>query len=130
VVAAVRPFAVIDVPGVRTVPTSVPEVGVFGAVFPLARRTMTPAKAPEAGFTHVSATDEDVTWVTFSDRTGPGPAADALAGVDAPAAVGHQNAAATTTAIRHARTRTALSPLPHEIPPEGNLEEAMGVRKR
>jgi hypothetical protein len=103
-VEAARPFAVIVRPGLRTVPTSVPEVGLFGGVFPLSLRTITPANELAVGFTHLSETDEDVSFVTFKELTGASPRADA------PAAAGDNTDATTATAaatLTQARTRTS-----------------------
>ena len=92
----------IVVPGLLTVPTSDPEVGLLGGVFPFFLRTTTPANELAVGFTHLSDTAEDVTFVTFSEVTG------ASASADAPAAAGDNIDATTATAAAtptQARTR-------------------------
>ena len=79
-------------PGPLTAPTSVPDVGLCGGVFPFASRTITPAKELESGSTHLDETDEDVTPATFSELTGASPIDDA------PAAAGDHPTDATTKA--------------------------------
>ncbi len=60
----------IDLAGLRTDPTAVPAVGDFGAAFPFATRITTPANESESGSTHVSNTDDEVTFDAFTDVTG------------------------------------------------------------
>ena len=86
-------------PGFLTFATSFPEVGLFGAVFPFASLTTTPANELAVGFTHDSDTDDDVTLVTLTDLTGPG------AVVAAHAAAGDHSANPTATAERPAQAR-------------------------
>lgn len=87
-------------PGLLTFPTSVPEVGLFGAVLPFSSRTTTPANELAVGFTHPSEIDENVTFVTFTELTGASASEDALA------AAGDHNADSVSTAQPTAQARS------------------------
>lgn len=99
----------IVLPGFLTVPTRVPEVGLFGGVFPFAALTSTPANELAVGLTHESATDDAVTFVVLTEVTGPSASAVALA------ATGDHStsprATATTQAPARARRRGVIIPV-------------------